>query len=310
MFVAGLSDGLDTVPFVSNVVKTLESEDWSVFSVLLSSSYSGWGVGSLSRDVEEIAKAVEYVQKYKANKNQGHAEAGMVVVMGHSTGSQDVLHYLHSPNPLPSTPGQKRPRIDGAILQSPVSDRQALLNTIKAGSATDSSESLEKLFAELVATAKANPGSDGADFLLPPSMIKRIGLSDDAPVSSRRFLSLTSPDSPASPQEDDLFSSDLTDERLKQTFGMIGTRGLLGKSLLVAPGGADEFVPDWVDKEKLLKRWETATKQGAGDNARIWDGNTGLIPGAKHSPSGESQAEPRRELASRIARFLKNLEQH
>lgn len=311
IFVGGLTDGFCTVPYVAKLAKALENTEWSVFSVLLSSSYAGWGVGSLDRDVEEIGQCVRFIRDLKASRQPGAlTKAGKIAIMGHSTGSQDVLHYLHSPNPLPSTPGQKRPRIDGAILQSPVSDRQALLNTIKAGSATDSSESLEKLFAELVATAKANPGSDGADFLLPPSMIKRIGLSDDAPVSSRRFLSLTSPDSPASPQEDDLFSSDLTDERLKQTFGMIGTRGLLGKSLLVAPGGADEFVPDWVDKEKLLKRWETATKQGAGDNARIWDGNTGLIPGAKHSPSGESQAEPRRELASRIARFLKNLEQH
>ena len=266
-------------------------------------------MGSLDRDVSEISKAVEYVQSYKASKNQNQTEPGMVVIMGHSTGSQDVLHYLHSPNPLPSTPDQKRPPVDGAILQSPVSDREALLKGIKEGTATDSPEALEKLFQEMVALAKGNPGSDGTEFLLPLAMTKRIGLSEDVPVSSRRFLCLTSPDSPESPREDDLFSSDLTDERLKQTFGMVGARGLLKKSLLVVPGGADEYVPDWVDKEKLLKRWETVTKEHTAGNVRIWDENSGLVPGAHHSPSGESQAEPRKDLASRIVRFLKNLEQ-
>ena len=309
LFIAGLSDGLDTVPYIQDVVKALEFQDWSVFSVLLTSSYSGWGTGSLDRDVTEISKAVEYVQSYKADKNQSQGEPGIVVIMGHSTGSQGVLHYLHSPNPLPSTPNHKRPPVDGAILQAPVSDREALIKGIKEGTGTDSPQALEKLFAEIVALAKANPGSGGTEFLLPLAMTKRIGLSEDVPVSSRRFLSLTSPDSPESPLEDDLFSSDLTDERLKQTFGMVGTRGLLKKSLLVVPGGADEYVPDWVDKEKLLKRWETVTKENAAGNARIWDENSGLVPGAHHSPGGESQAEPRRELASRIVRFLNNLEQ-
>lgn len=40
-----------------------------------------------------------------------------VVIMGHSTGSQDVIHYL-SHNPT------SRARVDGGIMQAPASDRE------------------------------------------------------------------------------------------------------------------------------------------------------------------------------------------
>lgn len=42
----------------------------------------------------------------------------IVVIMGHSTGSQDVIHYLTSPSPSP------RPKVDGGIMQAPASDRE------------------------------------------------------------------------------------------------------------------------------------------------------------------------------------------
>ena len=37
--------------------------------------------------------------------------------MGHSTGSQDVIHYL-------SSKSSSRPKVDGGIMQAPVSDRE------------------------------------------------------------------------------------------------------------------------------------------------------------------------------------------
>jgi hypothetical protein len=42
-----------------------------------------------------------------------------VVFMGHSTGSQDVIHYLTSPSDLTSRPG-----VEGGIMQAPASDRE------------------------------------------------------------------------------------------------------------------------------------------------------------------------------------------
>ena len=59
------------------------------------------------------------------------------------------------------------------------------------------------------------------------------------PISCQRFLSIASPESPQSPAEDDLFSSDLGDEQLAKTFGMIGQGGLLRHKLMVLMSGAD-----------------------------------------------------------------------
>ncbi|WEW55088.1 hypothetical protein PRK78_000516 [Emydomyces testavorans] len=294
LFIAGLSDGLGTVPFINDLVKALEPTNWSVFSVLLSSSYGGWGLGSLDKDVEEIARCVEYVRAYKAAQCQD--TDGKITLMGHSTGSQDVLHYLYSSNPLQA----KRLQVDGAILQAPVSDRENLLNCLR------SSDVMTKEYNELVDLAKKNIASGGKNITLPLASTSSIGFPSDVPISSHRFLSLASPDSPESPLEDDLFSSDLSDERLQRTFGAIGSRGILKNSLLVLPSGADEFVPSWVNKEKLLERWEQATKQVVGSRD-IWDVNSGIVTGAQHSPSGPDQENPRKELVYKVEKYLNNL---
>lgn len=41
LFVSGLSNGLYTVPYVSELAKALEPTDRSIFWLVLSSSYSG-----------------------------------------------------------------------------------------------------------------------------------------------------------------------------------------------------------------------------------------------------------------------------
>lgn len=279
------------------MAKSLELTNWSVFSVLLSSSYSGWGTSSLDQDVEEIGSCVQYIRALKRAQCSG--EEGMIALMGHSTGSQDVLHYIYSPKPL------KRPQVDGAILQAPVSDRENLLQFLKSGDGNLTPEAATEIYDKLVEMAKTNMLSGCEDSPLPQALTSRIGY--DVVMSSYRFLSLASPDSPDSPLDDDLFSSDLIDDQLLQTFGAIGHRGLLGKSLLVIPGGADEYVPDWVDKEKLLDRWEKAVKQGAGGR-EVWDANSGLIKGSQHSPSGQGQEEPRKELISRVRTYLTKIE--
>ncbi|KAL2008043.1 hypothetical protein VTN00DRAFT_8025 [Thermoascus crustaceus] len=311
LFVGGLSDGLSTVRYVADLVEALEPTDWSVFSVVLTSSYVGWGLSSLGKDVEEIAQCVEYVRDYKASK---HGGPGKVVIMGHSTGSQDVLHYLHAPNPLQQNPDfddgllhLARPEVDGAILQAPVSDREGLLALLKSGTPKDTPHALEGLYSQLVNMAKTQTYTDDKmDSLLPLDMTARMGYPPNVALSSRRFLSLASPDSPENPREDDLFSSDLTDKRLRDTFGMIVPRGLLKTKLLVLYSGKDEFAPEWVDKEKLLQRWKLAA-DGAGKH--IWDSTySGVVPGATHALSGDDENEARRDLASRVTGYLKSIE--
>lgn len=222
-----------------------------------------------------------------------------MVIMGHSTGSQDVLHYLHAPNPFPHDPKFEkglqhltRPQVDGAIMQAPVSDREAVLNTVRG------SNEARGAYDQLVDYATRQPFTSGkTETILQPHLLKLVGLAADVPVSSRRFLSLVSPESPEKPAEDDLFSSDLKDQRLKETFGAVADRGLLRSTLLVLYSGSDDFAPAWIDKEGLMRRWEEATNEG-GKNR--WNANSGVIPGASHNIKDQGQDD----LVARVTRYL------
>lgn len=120
---------------------------------------------------------------------------------------------------------------------------------------------------------------------MPPYLVKLVGLPGDIPISARRLLSLVSPNSPEKLSDDDLFSSDLGDARLRETFGGVTTRALLRSSLLVLYSGSEDFAPDWVDKEKLMQRWKEATIAGG----CIWNENSGVIPGASHNVKDNGQ---------------------
>ncbi|KAL4945046.1 hypothetical protein BDV06DRAFT_59458 [Aspergillus oleicola] len=295
LFIGGLTDGLYTVPYVEKIAKALESTDWSIFHLHLSSSYGGWGIGSLDRDVEEIGQCVDYVRKLKQKSSIGNS--GKVVIMGHSTGSQDVLHYVHSVNPLPRNPdidgvrGLSRPVVDGVIMQAPVSDREALLHIVKGS--PEAGEAYDKL----VEFAREQP----ARTLCPLDLTGLIGLDPHTPVNARRFWSLASPESPAKPSEDDLFSTDTTDETLSQTFGQVAKRGLLRGTLVALYSGNDEYAPEGVDKVALLARWKRATDAGG---ERKWDDEaSGIIPGASHNVRKEGQEW----LIEHVLKYLKRV---
>lgn len=70
-----------------------------------SGSYDGYGTGSLDRDCDELEALVKHL------RDRGVSE---IVLMGHSTGSQDVIHYLTS----------KREPVEGGIMVAPASDRE------------------------------------------------------------------------------------------------------------------------------------------------------------------------------------------
>ncbi|CAG8948502.1 unnamed protein product [Penicillium salamii] len=305
IFVGGLTDGFCTVPYVSKLAKALENTEWSVFSVLLSSSYGGWGVGSLDRDVEELGQCVRFIRDLKASRQPGApTKGGKIAVMGHSTGSQDVLHYLYSPNPVPEREfnlGLKhivRPELDGAILQAPASDREGLQAIIDS---SDQPDEIRKVYDQLVGFAKKQPYTeDQGDSILPMNLTAKLSYPPDTPLSARRFLSLVSPESPEHPSDDDVFSSDLTDKRLQETFGMIGTRGLIHSKVMFLYSGEDEYCPHWVDKAKLLQRWQRATEAGGTQ----WDSeNSGVIEGAAHNVHSEGQ----QDLIDRVVRYLHSL---
>jgi pimeloyl-ACP methyl ester carboxylesterase len=297
---------------MADVVRALEPTPWSLFSLNLSSSYNQWGLGHLDRDTDEIAECVRYILEYKATRIQ----KSKIVLMGHSTGSQVVLHYLHRPNPHITVPVYDpglehitRPVLDGAIMQAPVSDREAIQWVVKEGMGDKTPSELKAVFQQLEAMAKDAARRDQSiDTIVPMAMTTQFGYSGTTPISWRRLMSLFSFESPKSPREDDLFSSDLSDEQLSTTFGMVKAQGLLKNKLVVLFSGADQSVPDWIDKENLLRRWKNAADAGGKD--QVWDDEfSGVIPGASHALSNDDQAEPRKDLVRRVLGYVNRLDQ-
>ncbi|KAF2136005.1 uncharacterized protein K452DRAFT_362819 [Aplosporella prunicola CBS 121167] len=318
VFIGGLGDGLATTSYLSDLARALNPTDWSLFSLTLTSSYQSWGLGHLDRDTDEIAQCLRYVRDYKT----GRFGNGKLVLMGHSTGSQCVLHYLSQPNPHTSAPvfdkglqHVQRPALDGAIMQAPVSDREAIHWVLQQGWLGKSPADTRKVYDRLVAMAReaTAPGKDQSfDALLPVELTSQIAYPANTPLSARRFLSLVSPESPHNPGEDDMFSSDLLDESLSRTWGMVRQRGLLAAKarLMVMISGADQAVPDWVDKQGLLRRWKGIADAGKGDGEPVWDDDfSGVIPGASHALSNDDQAGPRKDLCERVLGYLYAAEQ-
>ncbi|TID23426.1 hypothetical protein E2P81_ATG02997 [Venturia nashicola] len=310
LFIGGLGDGLATTAYMADIVQALDTTKWSIFTLNLSSSYHSWGLGHLGRDIDELAQCIHYVQDYKRSKFGD----GKFVLMGHSTGSQDVLHYLHKPNPLRSTPAFdpglrhiRRPAIDGAIMQAAVSDREAIQWCLETGIGGKSPAEIRAVYDKMRALAKeAARHHQATDTILPMWMTGQIYPSN-TPISCRRFLSLVSPESPQAPSEDDLFSSDLSDAQLAKTFGMVKEQGLLKYKLMVLLSGADQSVPDWVDKEQILERWRNATDHNG--KFAIWDQeHTAIVPGASHALSNDDQEEPRKFLVGKVMGYLQALE--
>ncbi|ROV92083.1 hypothetical protein VSDG_07573 [Cytospora chrysosperma] len=314
LFVGGLSDGLSSTSYTVDIVRALQHTEWSFFTLNVSSSYQACGLGHLDRDTDEIAQCIRYIQEYKAAK-YGSA-GGKVVLMGHSTGSQCVLHYLHRPNPHTSSPAfdpwlehVERPVLDGAIMQAPVSDREALHYICDTGIGNIPASEVRAAYDKLIVMAKeaARRDEQTYDIILPVSLTSKLGYPPSIPLSARRFLSLASPESPQSPSEDDLFSSDLGDEVLAKTFGGIQSRGLLRHNLMILHSGADQSVPDSIDRKKLTSRWRNATDHNG--KFQIWDQErSGEIPNASHALSNDDQAEPRKYLTEKVVEFLKELE--
>jgi Protein of unknown function (DUF1749) len=94
LFVGGLGDGPHTIPFVRTLAKRLEGAaptvSYSVFELRMKSSFSGWGLSDLSRDVKDIECLVQYLRYLGKDK---------VVLMGHSTGCQ--VRATSDPSPGP-----------------------------------------------------------------------------------------------------------------------------------------------------------------------------------------------------------------
>lgn len=261
LFVGGLGDGLQTVPYVPLLAEKLAAYGWAVAQILISSSYIGWGTGSLMRDSQEIEQAVAYFRKQRSGK---------IALMGHSTGCQDTMQYLvRRPNPNPET------RLDGAILQAPVSDREAMLTLFP-----DTYDSLLDYALKQQASGKGN------DVL--PSLYS--DLFFNTPISAARWISLAKKNG-----DDDYFSSDLDDKSLSSTFAAIDA------PLLILVSGSDEFMPASLDKTALVNRWKTFVKP------QFWTTGSGTVAGGKHNLGEGSESGAAEDAVARVSLFLSQL---
>ncbi|MCJ1244784.1 hypothetical protein MMC30_001984 [Trapelia coarctata] len=236
VFVGGLFDGLFTVAYTKTLAASLPPA-WRFVQPLPSSSHHGWGTSSLDQDVEQIVQCIRYILTLRPQ--------GKIVLMGHSTGSQDTMHYLLSPLQEEQSP---RPFLAGAIMQGGVSDREAFPMLLP-----------EEVYQSSVQVALDYVAEGHGEKVLPAQILGQF--FPEVAISARRWLSLMSPP-PAHNGQDDYFSSDFGDERLKGTFGRIGATGT---PVQILYSEKDQYVPEFVHKEELVERWERVIREGGGD---------------------------------------------
>ncbi|KAK8459145.1 hypothetical protein SEVIR_2G085600v4 [Setaria viridis] len=183
IFIGGLTDGLLATDYLEPLSLALEVEKWSLVQPLLSSSYTGYGISSLEQDALELDQLISYL----INKENSEG----VILLGHSTGCQDIVHYMRTNFACSKA-------VSGVILQAPVSDREYRATLPETAEMID-------LAAKMI--------SEGRGMDLMPREA-----NPDAPITAYRYHSLCS-----YMGDDDMFSSDLSEDQLRQRLGHMST---------------------------------------------------------------------------------------
>lgn len=229
IFIGGLTDGFLATEYLEPLAIALDKEHWSLVQLLMSSSYSGYGTSSLQQDATELDQLISYL----INKEDSEG----VVLLGHSTGCQDIVHYMR-------TNAACSRAVRGAILQAPVSDREYRATLPETPTLIDLASTM----------IKEGRGSE----LMPKEA------DESSPITANRFYSLC-----AYMGEDDMFSSDLTDDQLRTRLGH-----MCNTPCQVIFSMADEYVPEYVDKKSLVERLCRAL--GGAEKVEIEHGNHSL----------------------------------
>ncbi|KAK4796763.1 hypothetical protein SAY86_029089 [Trapa natans] len=229
IFIGGLTDGFLATEYLEPLATALDKEKWSLVQVLLSSSYTGYGFSSLQQDAAELDQLISYL----INKEDSEG----VVLLGHSTGCQDIVHYMR-------TSAACSRAVRAAILQAPVSDREYRATLPETATLIDLASAM----------IKEGRGSEMMPREADPS----------APITASRYYSLC-----AYMGDDDLFSSDLSDDQLKMRLGHMSST-----PCQVIFSMADEYVPEYVDKYALVERLCRA--MGGAEKVEIEHGNHAL----------------------------------
>ncbi|KAK1395184.1 UPF0613 protein like [Heracleum sosnowskyi] len=229
IFIGGLTDGFLATEYLEPLAVALDKEKWTLVQFLLSSSYSGYGISSLKEDAMELDQLISYF----INKEDSEG----VILIGHSTGCQDIVYYLRTNSACSRA-------VRGAILQAPVSDREYKATLPETAPMID-------LASKMISEGR---GSE----LMPREA------NPDSPITAYRYHSLC-----AYMGDDDLFSSDLSDDQLKQRLGHMSNTPC---QVMFSMG--DEYIPDYVDKKALVDRLCRAI--GGAEKVEIEYGNHSL----------------------------------
>lgn len=274
VFIGGIGDGLLTVPYLPRLATSIGSinsknGEWSLVQALISSSYQGWATGSLERDAKELSLLIKYLRSGQGGSRK------KIVLMGHLTGCQDTMYYLTRLSQKMNT--AKDISLDGAILQAPVSDREAVVQDMGG------IKNLEPLLTKC--QNEYNTAVGKHKHILP----NEFNLFN-TPITAYRFNSLTSVRG-----DDDFFSSDLNAHDFKLTFGAVD------KPLLVLFGSKDEFVPEFVNAESLISLWENAT------DSKYWSPLSKVLQGASHNVGPTSDDGAVEDLQETICKFIQSI---
>lgn len=275
LFLGGIGDGFGFPQYPSSIARHLPPS-WTIAEVILSSTYTGWTTSSLQKDAEGLANAVNY---FRSTTGRSEVDGAKIVLMGHSTGSQICMEYLVGPWKSQSIPHQtlNRPVINGVILQAGASDREGLIPMLG-----------QDVFDAGLNLAKQWVAEGRGEEILPFSATRRAFGADPC---ARRWVSLADIHG-----DDDYFSSDLSNDILDRTFGQVGKRGI---PIGIFLSEKDEHMPEYVDKEALLARWQRAVQHNGGV------AETGVILAASHNLNRESK-ETKLALAEMVSRFVED----
>ncbi|KAI2504905.1 Protein of unknown function (DUF1749) [Fragilaria crotonensis] len=161
-----------------------------------------------------------------------HHGAQSVALVGHSTGCQNIIHWLKQQQQQQQQVDQEEismPQVRIIVLQAPVSDREGAMERTEE-------------YQTNIQCARDMKEANREDEMMPRSAFW-------APITAKRFLDLQDFGG-----ADDFFSSDLTDAELVERLGHVGQSSCLATAL-VAFSGEDEYVAKHiVDREALTQR--------------------------------------------------------
>lgn len=273
LWIGGMFDTLGSVSYPFALAQSLGME-WSLITCSLGSAGMSWGVKSLQTDVEDMAKIIAYIK----DKRPG----GKIVIMGHSTGCQDCMEYIVGKNM------EKRPSVDGIILQAPVSDRDALENELPQAHKHEADQLALKMCRE-------GHDKDAMPNRLTKPIFGRIA------ITARRWLDISSP-GPDHSGADDYFSFEHAMERLQGTFGKLPP----STPLLILHGGKDESLAPKVAAAKQIQTWSKVVKESGGN---VDDTNSGIVEGASHNLNGNPE-QVVQDLIRRVLGFISKIDQN